>query len=168
MSSYLSFPAFSQHDSESKCTPGESTDRNERKQGNYIMYARATRGNKHNNNKFSDCSIQSISSVLAKKRGICFVGNFSNEYFSNIVVLCVFKINNILTLVLFVCTESGEPSCGNGLVEEGEECDCGYDECNDPCCYSANEEKGKRCTIKPGAECRSNFVVLDCLANQEE
>ncbi|KAF6722614.1 Disintegrin and metalloproteinase domain-containing protein 10 [Oryzias melastigma] len=112
----------SSHDSESKCTPGESTDRNERKQGNYIMYARATRGNKHNNNKFSDCSIQSISSVLAKKRGICFV-------------------------------ESGEPSCGNGLVEEGEECDCGYDECNDPCCYSANEEKGKRCTIKPGAEC---------------
>ncbi|XP_024151231.1 disintegrin and metalloproteinase domain-containing protein 10 [Oryzias melastigma] len=112
----------SSHDSESKCTPGESTDRNERKQGNYIMYARATRGNKHNNNKFSDCSIQSISSVLAKKRGICFV-------------------------------ESGEPSCGNGLVEEGEECDCGYDECNDPCCYSANEEKGKQCTIKPGTEC---------------
>ena len=29
--------------------------------------------------------------------------------------------------------------CGNGLVEDGEECDCGLNatECNDPCCYPA-------------------------------
>ena len=30
--------------------------------------------------------------------------------------------------------------CGNGVVEPGEECDCGPDiyHCNDPCCYPAN------------------------------
>lgn len=38
------------------------------------MYARATSGDKHNNNKFSVCSIRNISQVLEKKRGNCFVG----------------------------------------------------------------------------------------------
>lgn len=38
------------------------------------MYARATSGDKHNNNKFSICSIRNISQVLEKKRSICFVG----------------------------------------------------------------------------------------------
>lgn len=45
--------------------------------GNYIMYARATSGDKTNNNKFSICSIRNISAVLMKKRDICFVGKFS-------------------------------------------------------------------------------------------
>lgn len=31
--------------------------------------------------------------------------------------------------------ESGKAFCGNGIVEEGEECDCGYEEdCTDTCC----------------------------------
>lgn len=54
-----------------------------------------------------------------------------------------------------VCTESGQPICGNGLVEAGEDCDCGYsDQCKDPCCYSANEEVGKKCKLQPGKVCR--------------
>lgn len=38
------------------------------------MYARATSGDKLNNNKFSICSVRNISQVLEKKRGNCFVG----------------------------------------------------------------------------------------------
>uniref|UniRef100_A0A674MJ06 Disintegrin and metalloproteinase domain-containing protein 10 n=1 Tax=Takifugu rubripes TaxID=31033 RepID=A0A674MJ06_TAKRU len=113
----------SPHDSGLECTPGESKSQDKKERGNYIMYARATSGDKLNNNKFSSCSIGNISAVLLKKRDDCFV-------------------------------ESGQPICGNGMVEPGEECDCGYsDQCKDPCCYSANEAEGKRCKLQPGKIC---------------
>ncbi|XP_068174199.1 disintegrin and metalloproteinase domain-containing protein 10-like [Antennarius striatus] len=113
----------SPHDSGIECTPGESKAQDKKEQGNYIMYARATSGDKLNNNKFSLCSIRNISAVLNKKRDDCFV-------------------------------ESGQPICGNGLVEAGEQCDCGYnDQCKDVCCYSANEEEGKKCKLRPGKLC---------------
>uniref|UniRef100_UPI0037E70891 disintegrin and metalloproteinase domain-containing protein 10 n=1 Tax=Semicossyphus pulcher TaxID=241346 RepID=UPI0037E70891 len=113
----------SPHDSGIECTPGESKEQDKKEQGNYIMYARATSGDKLNNNKFSICSVRNISGVLAAKRDNCFV-------------------------------ESGQPICGNGLVETGEECDCGYsDQCNDGCCFDANEAEGKRCKLQPGKIC---------------
>ncbi|XP_072527398.1 disintegrin and metalloproteinase domain-containing protein 10 [Salminus brasiliensis] len=113
----------SPHDSGNECTPGESKTQDKKERGNYIMYARATSGDKFNNNKFSICSIRNISQVLDKKRGQCFV-------------------------------ESGQPICGNGLVENGEQCDCGYsDQCKDECCHNANEPDGKKCTLKEGAKC---------------
>ncbi|XP_062328062.1 disintegrin and metalloproteinase domain-containing protein 10 [Osmerus eperlanus] len=113
----------SPHDSGTECTPGESKAQEKKEQGNYIMYARATSGDKLNNNKFSICSVRNISQVLEKKRANCFV-------------------------------ESGQPICGNGLVEAGEQCDCGYsDQCKDQCCYNANEADGKKCKLKPGQIC---------------
>ncbi|KAL0154367.1 hypothetical protein M9458_050333, partial [Cirrhinus mrigala] len=111
------------HDSGSECTPGESKSQDKKERGNYIMYARATSGDKLNNNKFSVCSIKNISQVLEKKRGSCFV-------------------------------ESGQPICGNGLVEPGEECDCGYsDQCKDECCYDANQPDNRKCKLKPNKVC---------------
>ncbi|XP_034413347.1 disintegrin and metalloproteinase domain-containing protein 10 isoform X2 [Cyclopterus lumpus] len=113
----------SPHDSGIECTPGESKLQDKKEQGNYIMYARATSGDKLNNNKFSICSVRNISAVLTKKRNDCFV-------------------------------ESGQPICGNGLVEDGEECDCGYsDQCKDPCCFNANEGEGQKCKLQPGKIC---------------
>lgn len=70
------FLSCSQHDSGSECTPGESKSQDKKEKGNYIMYARATSGDKLNNNKFSICSVRNISQVLEKKRGNCFVGMF--------------------------------------------------------------------------------------------
>ncbi|XP_063229984.1 disintegrin and metalloproteinase domain-containing protein 10 [Bacillus rossius redtenbacheri] len=93
----------SPHDYPPECRPGGPN-------GNFIMFASATSGDRPNNSKFSSCSISNISNVLdaivdTKKRN-CF-------------------------------TASEGAFCGNKIVEAGEECDCGYDdkECRDVCCY---------------------------------
>uniref|UniRef100_A0A0K8SE87 ADAM10 endopeptidase n=4 Tax=Lygus hesperus TaxID=30085 RepID=A0A0K8SE87_LYGHE len=83
------------------CTPGGED-------GNFIMFARATSGDKKNNNKFSPCSLNSINPVLnskARSSKGCF-------------------------------TEPQAAICGNGVVEAGEQCDCGWEEdCKEDCCY---------------------------------
>ncbi|BES95614.1 Disintegrin [Nesidiocoris tenuis] len=83
------------------CTPGGED-------GNFIMFARATSGDKKNNNKFSPCSLNSINPVLnskARSSKGCF-------------------------------TEPQAAICGNGVVESGEQCDCGWEEdCKEDCCY---------------------------------
>ncbi|XP_018900359.2 LOW QUALITY PROTEIN: uncharacterized protein Kul [Bemisia tabaci] len=90
----------SPHDPEI-CTPGGDD-------GNFIMFARATSGDKRNNNRFSPCSLNSINPVLntkARSSKGCF-------------------------------TEPQASICGNGVVEGDEECDCGWEEdCSDKCCY---------------------------------
>lgn len=53
--------------------------------------------------------------------------------------------------------ESDRPICGNGIIDKGEECDCGYrlecTELNDSCCYPADDSTNG-CKLKPDAECR--------------
>ena len=60
----------SQHDPDTEaCSPGGDF-------GNYIMFARATSGDRTNNNRFSRCSKESMSVVMAAKgRGVngCFI-----------------------------------------------------------------------------------------------
>ncbi|XP_065079514.1 disintegrin and metalloproteinase domain-containing protein 10 isoform X2 [Ochlerotatus camptorhynchus] len=93
----------SPHDYPAECRPGGIN-------GNYIMFASATSGDRPNNSKFSTCSVRNISNVLdaiedSKKRN---------------------------------CFQASEGAfCGNKIVEIGEECDCGFndEECADKCCY---------------------------------
>eukprot|EP00096_Caligus_rogercresseyi_P006998 TRINITY_DN2419_c0_g1_i1.p1 TRINITY_DN2419_c0_g1~~TRINITY_DN2419_c0_g1_i1.p1 ORF type:complete len:912 (+),score=234.10 TRINITY_DN2419_c0_g1_i1:255-2990(+) len=103
--------------------------------GNFIMFASATSGDLLNNNQFSNCSKANISEVLDAISD----GRKSNCF-----------------------TESDGAFCGNKIVEEGEECDCGFDEseCAEDCCFPRkssrmNEEENKRyrCTRKPQTEC---------------
>ena len=67
----------SPHDPETdtSCVPGGED-------GNYIMFARATSGDKFNNKRFSPCSLKSINEVLTvKARGPkgCFNGELHNN-----------------------------------------------------------------------------------------
>lgn len=56
-----------------------------------------------------------------------------------------------------IYTEPQSSICGNGVVEPGEECDCGWEEdCKDKCCYPMTRHPRideKPCTLTPGALC---------------
>uniref|UniRef100_A0A8C5UFP9 ADAM metallopeptidase domain 19 n=1 Tax=Malurus cyaneus samueli TaxID=2593467 RepID=A0A8C5UFP9_9PASS len=51
----------------------------------------------------------------------------------------------------------GGGKCGNGYLEEGEECDCGeVEECRNPCCDP------RSCSLRPGAECAHGSCCHQC------
>lgn len=110
----------SQHDPDNKdCAPGGT-------KGNYIMYARATSGDRYNNNKFSNCSLKSIRSNVDSKRE-------RSEY-------------------NFCFISADKPICGNKYVEKGEQCDCGDSTtCTEKCCYPAGDPN--ECKLRPGVDC---------------
>ncbi|XP_021025961.2 disintegrin and metalloproteinase domain-containing protein 26A-like [Mus caroli] len=86
-----------------------------------------------NSPKFSNCSYQEMFSVVNKRS-------------------CLYDIPDALETTNLVPT-----MCGNNLVEEGEECDCGNSESclQDPCCSSD-------CVLKPGAKCAFGLCCKDC------
>ena len=135
--------------------------------GNFIMFASATSGDRDNNNKFSPCSVKNISAVLD-----AVADNKKYNCFQ----------------------ESDGAFCGNKIVEDGEECDCGFDEteCAEQCCHprttNHNQQKNpESCKLKtsgPGGrkvECspsigpccddQCSFITLaqqlECKADQE-
>ncbi|CAL8271219.1 unnamed protein product [Boreogadus saida] len=63
---------------------------------------------------------------------------------------CLFNLPNTRAM-------HGGQRCGNGYLEDGEECDCGdEEECTSPCCNANN------CTLKAGAECAHGVCCDDC------
>jgi len=104
--------------------------------GNYIMFASATSGDRDNNNKFSPCSVKNISAVLD-----AVVDERKHNCFK----------------------ESNGAFCGNKIVEEGEECDCGFDEaeCAEQCCFprtfgtsgESSKLNSQSCKLKGSAQC---------------
>ena len=56
--------------------------------------------------------------------------------------------------------ESEEAFCGNKIVEENEQCDCGYEgDCSDQCCHP-RDNTAKQCKLKTDAQCRWTFFQL--------
>ncbi|XP_033173953.1 disintegrin and metalloproteinase domain-containing protein 10 isoform X3 [Drosophila mauritiana] len=130
----------SPHDYPQECRPGGLN-------GNYIMFASATSGDRPNNSKFSPCSIRNISNVLD-----VLVGNTKRD-----------------------CFKASEGAfCGNKIVESGEECDCGFneEECKDKCCYprliseydQSLNSSAKGCTRRAKTQCSPSQGPC-CLSN---
>ncbi|XP_054744302.1 disintegrin and metalloproteinase domain-containing protein 10 [Anastrepha obliqua] len=130
----------SPHDYPLECRPGGLN-------GNFIMFASATSGDRPNNSKFSPCSVRNISNVLD-----VLVGNSKRD-----------------------CFEVSEGAfCGNKIVESGEECDCGFneEECKDICCYPriiseydfSMNSSAKGCTRRAKTECSPSQGPC-CLSN---
>lgn len=92
--------------------------------GNYIMFDKATSGMKANNDRFSKCSKDSIKQNVDLKRG-------KNPD-------CFIK--------------SDTPICGNKIVEENEQCDCGDETtCTEKCCVPAG--RNRECKLQENQQC---------------
>ncbi|XP_064596009.1 disintegrin and metalloproteinase domain-containing protein 10-like isoform X2 [Liolophura sinensis] len=112
-----------EHDATEQCAPFK-TNRPDASNGNYIMFSSANPGNMVNNNKFSPCSRDYIAKVIK-----VVVNNLENKR-------NCFKPSDVAY-------------CGNTIVEEGEECDCGFEaDCNDDCCTGRSESGTGGCTLK--------------------
>ncbi|KAF3836776.1 hypothetical protein F7725_004240, partial [Dissostichus mawsoni] len=82
---------------------------------------------------FSRCSKRDLDSYFQKGGG-----------------MCLFNMPNMKDLV-------GGKKCGNGFVEDGEECDCGEpEECTNDCCNANN------CTLKEEAQCAHGVCCEGC------
>uniref|UniRef100_A0A8C8S5G8 ADAM metallopeptidase domain 19 n=1 Tax=Pelusios castaneus TaxID=367368 RepID=A0A8C8S5G8_9SAUR len=82
---------------------------------------------------FNTCNIKELDKYLQSGGGICL----SNMPDPN--------------------TLYGGKRCGNGYLEDGEECDCGeVEECKNPCCNAAD------CSLKPDAECAHGTCCHQC------
>lgn len=95
--------------------------------------------------------------IMAAATGHPFPGVFNtcnmkelDNYLNSGGGKCLFNLPN--TRVMY-----GGQQCGNGYLEEGEECDCGAEEeCTSPCCNANN------CTLKAGAECAHGVCCDNC------
>ncbi|KAL7875897.1 hypothetical protein AOLI_G00108600 [Acnodon oligacanthus] len=77
-----------------------------------------------------------------------------DNYFQKGGGMCLFNMPNMKDLV-------GGKRCGNGFVEDGEECDCGEpEECTNDCCHASN------CTLKEDAQCAHGVCCEGCKLKQ--
>lgn len=127
-----------EHDPETiECSPSSSTG------GSYIMHTYSVSGYDDYNRKFSPCSRRAMHNVLLNRAATCFLSKF------------LYRIDIIIHSSIF--TEPSKSYCGNGVVEEGEECDAGRfgEDEPDDCCNQTT------CRLKEFAQC-SDVNSLCC------
>lgn len=127
----------SEHDQTDQCAP-YGTSQSNANDGNYIMFPNAIPGTMANNRKFSPCSTSAIGRVLET------VGGIRENCFA----------------------ASDQAFCGNKIVEDTEQCDCGYKEdCDDQCCYGRGTSESEDCKRKPDTVCspsQGQCCLLNC------
>ncbi|XP_060239198.1 disintegrin and metalloproteinase domain-containing protein 26A-like [Meriones unguiculatus] len=81
--------------------------------------------------RFSNCSYNEMFTAIGRRS-------------------CLYNIPDLLVI-------AKNQTCGNNLVEEGEQCDCGTPEScqSDPCC-------SEDCIFKPGAQCAVGLCCKSC------
>uniref|UniRef100_A0AAQ6IT86 ADAM metallopeptidase domain 9 n=1 Tax=Anabas testudineus TaxID=64144 RepID=A0AAQ6IT86_ANATE len=96
--------------------------------GGCIMTSTAT-----GSTTFSNCSGNDFESLILRGGGVCLRNQPSPS--------------NVISI----------PTCGNGLVEQGEQCDCGKpEECKNKCCDAAT------CTLTFGSSCAQGACCDNC------
>ena len=125
------------------------------------MYPHMTDTAHPNNDRFSQCSIMDIRTVLQERVQHCFTGITGLHCLSLFPTFVsprqsyIFHNQPLLSFII----PDGNSYCGNKVVENGEQCDCGEpgDECDhyDPCCTAKNNDLViEGCVLKPSAQCR--------------
>lgn len=112
------------------------------KNGRYMMWQLSLHGDRPNNVKFSSCSKKLIAKVLRRVLLTSLMERNSRR--SN----CLKGLD--------------EKTCGNGIIEGDEECDCGFEsDClaDSKCCYPRYSIRTdikydkKSCQLKPNSNC---------------
>uniref|UniRef100_A0A914UQV4 ADAM10 endopeptidase n=1 Tax=Plectus sambesii TaxID=2011161 RepID=A0A914UQV4_9BILA len=128
----------SPHDFPVDCQPGLPD-------GNFIMFASATSGDKKNNAKFSRCSIENITNVLVEVLKQNPVDPQRQLSMGHGKRNCLQRATSAF--------------CGNQIREDPEEeCDCGFAEAEcmemgDKCCQPHENNGSGGCKRKPGVQC---------------
>jgi hypothetical protein len=108
--------------------------------------------------KFSECSRSDYIDALRIGHGLCLL-NKPNEVTHVIYLKTV--LGYFYTIFHFQQLEVRR-NCGNGIVEEGEDCDCGsFDDCSkkDKCCDPIT------CKLIKEAECASGPCCDNCVVS---
>lgn len=95
---------------------------------------------------FPDCVGDGKEYIMARPIPLENIARWSKcsvDQWNSVTYKGIFSCANNKPLGLF-----DPPTCGNGFVEEGEECDCGLPEhCANPCCHA------RTCKLRSGALC---------------
>ncbi|CAD5118932.1 DgyrCDS7607 [Dimorphilus gyrociliatus] len=110
--------------------------------GRYIMWQLSLHGNQPNNVKFSSCSKELIAKILRR------------VLLTSLTAEGISRSNCLKGL--------DEKTCGNGIIEGDEECDCGYEtDCivDSKCCNprlsirSQHQDNKNSCKLRPYSNC---------------
>ncbi|XP_034716654.1 disintegrin and metalloproteinase domain-containing protein 8-like [Etheostoma cragini] len=101
--------------------------------GNCVMLKKLRTGNQAFPEFFSDCSLEQLA-----------------EFMERAQPSCLSKPSSVRTI-------AAGPSCGNALLDPGEECDCGtVEECTNLCCDAST------CRLTSGSQCADGQCCDNC------